>query len=66
MSDRGHYRAYLFDPAVDRAERPVMEFFTSQRMAEAWAQEKLNTAGLNAEVWLYQIEETLVGSWKAK
>ena len=61
-----HYRAYLYDPTVPRPERPVQAFFVTLSSAEDWADKLLRSAGEGSEVWLYELEETLVGSWKRK
>lgn len=59
-------RAYFFDPKVPRPERPEQAFFQHTAQAEDWAKKKLEKASDEAEVWLYEVTETLIGSYKKK
>jgi hypothetical protein len=64
--DTLQFRCYLFDPTVPRPERPIQIFSTSQQTAEDWARKVLLSAGEGSEVWMYKLEETLIGSYKKK
>lgn len=57
------YRAYFFDPDAPRPDRPEQIFASDQAHIKEWAKKKLNSSGPNAEVWLYELQEVLIGSW---
>ena len=62
--DTLQFRMTLFDPTVPRPERPVQAFATNMKVVEDWAAKYLAISGVGSEVWVYKLEETLVGSYK--